>query len=131
MTVEADVQIVGDDFWVDLDVSAGGGFDCDRCGKPFRQIVKGNVHTLFSCQPGFQTDEEVRHIEASDHVLEIGRDALDALVLAIPAKILCAETCKGLCPSCGADWNTETCSCRPETPDSPWDALRNIQNENI
>jgi uncharacterized protein len=127
MKVEADVQIVGDDFWVDLDVSAEGEFVCDRCGRSFRQGVSGRVHTLFSAKPGFQTDDEVRQLQASDRILEIGRDALDALILALPVKVVCAETCKGLCPSCGADLNVEMCSCRPDAPDSPWDALRNIR----
>jgi uncharacterized protein len=127
MKVEADVQTAGEDFCVDLNVSAEGEFTCDRCGKSFRRGVEGRVHTLFSHEPGFRSDEEVRPVAASDRVLEIGRDTLDALVLALPVKFLCSETCKGLCSSCGADWNVETCSCRPGIPDSPWDALKNIR----
>jgi uncharacterized protein len=38
-------------------------------------------------------------------------------VLAVPFAPLCAETCKGLCPQCGIDLNTGTCSC--EAPVDP------------
>jgi uncharacterized protein len=34
-------------------------------------------------------------------------------VLAVPFAPLCREDCKGLCPQCGIDRNTGTCSCEP------------------
>lgn len=39
-------------------------------------------------------------------------DAADALFfMLLPAKHLCREDCKGLCPGCGADLNFEKCTC--------------------
>src|SRR6185295_19671580 len=37
----------------------------------------------------------------------------EQFVLAIPYAPLCAETCKGLCPQCGIDRNTGSCTCEP------------------
>ena len=37
----------------------------------------------------------------------------EQFVLAVPFAPLCAETCKGLCPQCGIDRNTASCSCQP------------------
>lgn len=37
----------------------------------------------------------------------------EQFVLAIPYAPLCAETCKGLCPQCGIDRNTASCTCQP------------------
>lgn len=37
----------------------------------------------------------------------------EQFVLAVPFAPLCAETCKGLCPQCGIDRNTASCSCEP------------------
>ena len=34
------------------------------------------------------------------------------VALEMPAKVLCAEDCKGLCPHCGANRNRMTCACR-------------------
>jgi uncharacterized metal-binding protein YceD (DUF177 family) len=41
----------------------------------------------------------------------------EQFVLAVPYAPLCSETCKGLCPQCGIDRNTGTCSC--EKPIDP------------
>ena len=38
-----------------------------------------------------------------DFVVDIAGLAREALVLALPAKILCREECPGLCPQCGGD----------------------------
>ena len=37
----------------------------------------------------------------------------EQFVLAVPYAPLCAETCKGLCPQCGIDRNTASCTCEP------------------
>jgi uncharacterized protein len=37
----------------------------------------------------------------------------EQFVLAIPYAPLCSETCKGLCPQCGIDRNTASCTCEP------------------
>lgn len=34
------------------------------------------------------------------------------LLLALPAKFLCREDCKGLCPICGKNLNDGSCSCK-------------------
>src|SRR5207244_13446979 len=41
----------------------------------------------------------------------------EQFVLAIPYAPLCREDCKGLCPQCGIDLNTGTCTC--EKPVDP------------
>ena len=39
-------------------------------------------------------------------------------MLALPTRPLCAESCRGLCPQCGANLNVAPCSCPAPTPDS-------------
>jgi len=43
-------------------------------------------------------------------------------------KPLCREDCQGLCPVCGADKNTGTCSCEESTPDPRWAALAALKS---
>ena len=35
----------------------------------------------------------------------------EQMILALPTRPLCAESCQGLCPRCGINRNTETCRC--------------------
>jgi len=39
------------------------------------------------------------------------------MYLEIPDKLLCRESCKGLCPSCGVNLNHEKCTCVVESDD--------------
>jgi uncharacterized protein len=51
------------------------------------------------------TEEELRTPYVQDEMLDIGSWARDALVLAVPAKVLCRPDCAGLCAVCGESLN--------------------------
>jgi hypothetical protein len=51
----------------------------------------------------------------------------EQVLLTLPLKPLCAETCKGLCPGCGTDLNQETCQCPAEESTSPLAILKKIK----
>ena len=86
--------------------------NCDRCAKPIKLALTADVfHTLVTSL----------NDEANDELLLINelRFDLDPLVtedifLELPSKFLCSEDCKGLCPKCGKDLNTGSCSCEKE-----------------
>lgn len=86
--------------------------DCDRCAKPIKLALTADVfHTLVTSL----------NDEANDELLLINelRFDLDPLVtedifLELPSKLLCSEDCKGVCPKCGKDLNTGSCSCEKE-----------------
>ena len=46
-------------------------------------------------------DEELTSPYVDEGILDVGRWAHDALILAMPAQILCREDCPGLCAVCG------------------------------
>uniref|UniRef100_A0A7V4LBY3 formate--tetrahydrofolate ligase n=1 Tax=Desulfobacca acetoxidans TaxID=60893 RepID=A0A7V4LBY3_9BACT len=60
-------------------------------------------------------------------VVEVEIFLREQVLLALPLKPLCAETCRGLCPRCGADLNQETCHCAAEDSASPWSALKKLK----
>ncbi len=45
------------------------------------------------------------------------------VALEIPAKVLCTEECRGLCPRCGANRNRTPCACREADGDPRLDVL--------
>jgi uncharacterized protein len=51
----------------------------------------------------------------------------EELLLALPMAHHCREACKGLCPSCGKNWNEGPCDCRPSPSDDRWAALKNVK----
>lgn len=62
-----------------------------------------------------------------DFVADIAGLAREAVVLALPAKILCREECPGICPQCGgALGGDDECSCDEPSLDPRWEALRRL-----
>ncbi len=55
----------------------------------------------------------------------------EQVVLSLPFKPLCAEDCKGLCPRCGTNLNSETCKCAERTAGSPFSVLKELDWPNL
>lgn len=98
---------------------------CSRCLAPFRLTLEAPCHRIF--RPGplgkpeseHALDEEDAALTPFDGVrLDLGEMALEQLVLAVPLKPLCQDLCRGLCPHCGADRNTQPCDCPVEAQES-------------
>jgi uncharacterized protein len=103
---------------------------CRRCTAPVGGQLVVAVRERF-CEPGPRhgdpDDEEAYPIV--DDELDLRPMVHDAVVLELPLAPLCREDCRGLCPGCGADRNTEPCGCvAPRDP--RWanlDVLRSAQ----
>src|SRR5690606_12148532 len=105
---------------------------CSRCVGPVKIELDESLRVTFM-PPGEmpQEDEEEAAAEEGAEVREEDLDVFpydgdkidlepllrEQFVLAVPFAPLCAEECKGLCPQCGIDRNTGTCSC--EKPIDP------------
>ena len=74
---------------------------CMRCLEPASPRVAVDAREVD--QPG--GGEELSSPYVADDVLDVHAWARDALVLALPAQLLCREECLGLCPECGIDLN--------------------------
>ena len=61
---------------------------------------------------------------------ELDTDQLirEQLELALPARVLCREDCRGLCAQCGTNLNLETCQCTAPV-DPRWQALAELKDK--
>ena len=59
-------------------------------------------------------------------LLDLAAICWEELMLALPVTPLCAATCKGLCPSCGANLNEGLCACEHEELDPRMAVLRGL-----
>ncbi len=73
---------------------------------------------------GFDDDLDSEYLDGD--ILDAAGMARDAPLDAPPATILCRADCRGLCPMCGIDLNTGSCTCTPVTGDPRWEALRGL-----
>ena len=51
-------------------------------------------------------------ILVEDMKLDLDSLVREDMILALPAKILCRDDCKGLCQYCGKNLNLGSCSCK-------------------
>ena len=106
----------GGDAAARLDVSrtSGGGhalrlrFETHLSGPCMRCLERAGPQTSIDAREVNQPstgDEELRSPYVSDGRLDAKRWANDALVLSLPAQLLCRPDCAGLCPVCGESLN--------------------------
>ena len=56
--------------------------------------------------------------------IEMDNIILENIVLAVPMKNVCSESCRGLCGICGANLNKNECGCRTDDIDPRFSALK-------
>ncbi len=64
-----------------------------------------------------------------DSVVDVDGLAREAVVLAMPSRVLCDDSCAGLCPICGNLLASEKCECSPHTDDERWAPLADLTLE--
>jgi uncharacterized protein len=96
---------------------------CHRCLEPVSRRVEGEFDLIVRRgeNTGEAGDDEVV-LSLQQHTVDLDPRVRETMVLNMPMIVLCAEACRGLCPTCGANRNRETCECRPDA-DPRWDAL--------
>jgi uncharacterized protein len=99
--------------------------ECRRCGGPVDGRVSASVRERFVSEDAAEPDEDAYPM--TDDVIDLEPLVRDAVLLELPLAPLCAETCLGLCPQCGTNWNESPCECRPAA-DPRWDALDEIRD---
>lgn len=132
LSVDAKVTVLDGGYLVNASLRGKVWLVCSRCSNEFTCDVTGDVDTFYTsdaAQCDGEDEGEVRLIDPREEALDITADANDILVLSVPAKPLCSEDCKGLCPVCGVDLNKEPCSCSRENTDPRWDTLKHITFE--
>lgn len=98
---------------------------CHRCLDPVRADLVGDFELMVRRgEHAAEVGDDVVTLPLHQYDVDLDPYVHEAVVLATPMIVLCREDCRGLCPSCGVNWNRETCACRP-SGDSRWDALRN------
>jgi uncharacterized protein len=109
---------------------------CARCIDPVVENVTRKFDLLY--RP-LGTDAGNEELSVTAAEAEIGyyqgegvllEDALrEQVLLSVPLKVVCREDCKGLCPSCGKNRNTDPCACAQPLADPRWSALKEIREK--
>jgi uncharacterized protein len=100
---------------------------CRRCLAGVEIDIAQEVSVLFT-EDVTAEDPAAYVIPANSAELDPSEAVREELILAVPDYALCSEECRGLCPRCGADLNSETCGCE-RASDPRWAKLEAMRNE--
>jgi len=120
MTVEGVVTGLIDAVQAHFAVSGLAHLSCTRCLAGWDETITAHGEQVYRRV----ADEDGYGIV--DGEVDVSGPAQDELALSLPIVPLCKPECKGLCPTCGTDLNTEPCDGHGEDPDSPFAVLRDL-----
>jgi uncharacterized protein len=84
--------------------------ECVRCLESFAFPVTLELAELFR-MPGTELRHDAIYAISEDGEIDLAPLIRELAWLAIPMKPLCDPECKGLCPHCGVNLNTDACEC--------------------
>jgi uncharacterized protein len=108
---------------------------CARCVEPVEIPLTAEFDLIF--RPA-AADREATERSITAQETEIGyylKDSLlledvlrEQVLLTLPVRTLCKPDCKGLCPRCGENRNSQACSCEDGPSDPRWEALSGLRS---
>jgi uncharacterized protein len=141
VTGNAKVTRLSRDLLVQGDVVAQVRLQCSRCLDDITVPVEAALEEKFQptidvetgrpLRPATEEDDDTAFELTPNHEMDLTEPVRQALLVSLPIKPLCRDDCKGLCPECGANWNEGPCDCETETIDNRWQALRELQLEDL
>lgn len=102
---------------------------CDRCLTEVPTTLELNFERIV-VSPGIDTEDELVDDLSFMEGYQLNADQFvyNEIIGNWPAKILCKEDCKGLCPVCGQNLNERECGCDTFVPDPRLAVLQDIFN---
>jgi len=81
---------------------------CDRCGEPTEAERDCAIRHILVYEQNTDSDD---FLLVPDMRLDLDDLVLSDVLLSLPAKHLCDEECRGVCPQCRKNRNTGECDC--------------------
>lgn len=134
MDVRVSVSKSGNGYLLDGHMKGTLELRCDRCLEPYAYDLDRDFRLVLvvkSKEKGqaemelFRDDLDEAFVD--DFVVDLSQIAREQVFLSLPMKSICSEDCAGLCPSCGANLNRNSCECKTETGHPGFSKLKTLK----
>lgn len=112
--VEGTLSIIEKQLSLDATAKVKIELTCSRCLEKFYRDMEIHIEEKFSNDDANKDDD---YIFIDSDVIDITEIIENNIILCLPIRRLCSESCKGLCQSCGTNLNHSTCNCGDEDID--------------
>lgn len=124
--VEVRLEALNNGIAVTGTISEPWSTECRRCLAPVAGTAVVVVDELYQIE---QLDEDAYPIE--DGQLDLAPMVRETALIELDLERQCRDDCAGLCPVCGIDRNSATCTCDTRVNDDRWAALEGfVPDEN-
>ena len=130
--VDTTLDKTGKQLFLQAQIQTTGSFSCDRCTVQFDLALNPDYRMYYvSDEADAQSFDpsEVQVVPSGLPIIDLADDVRQTVLLSVPLKLLCRRDCRGLCPRCGKDLNTESCICPVEDADARWEGLQGFSPE--
>ena len=128
--VTVSVDRVAGGFLVNIIADAKLYGPCARClSEAVLEVHAEQQEFAPTAKGGWEETELSAFIK--DLVVDLSGLVREAVVLALPAQVVCSPECKGLCPQCGRDLNKSRCDCTTVEIDERWSKLKDLTFDDV
>jgi uncharacterized protein len=136
LEVRGTAELVDDQIHINGQLHTRLELVCARCLEPVVEEVSRDFDLFYRPLQSIERDEEARlKLDDTEIAFFQGEglfltDVLaEQVLLAIPMKAICRSDCRGLCPHCGTNLNTDDCRCRLQVLDPRMAPLARIKQD--
>lgn len=124
-------------FELDARLQADVETECSRCLEPVRISIASGVQLVLvpseaEAEEGVELpvdeEDETLRFDCPEGKADLVQLVSEQIYLGLPLKVVCGEGCKGLCPRCGVNRNTESCGCQGEWVDPRLAPLQQLRD---
>lgn len=133
--VKGNVNQAAHEVFVSGHVETRAQLECDRCLQLVELPVSADFALEYITGSDYESssaaalsEEELAVSVFDGESIDVDEIVKEQILLAVPARTLCREECKGICPECGTDLNARQCNCADEEVDPRWAALQSFKN---
>ncbi len=102
---------------------------CDRCLDAVSRQMNIPIEHVLVTSHNSDDDTELKLVKHFKLVLD---DLVrEDLIISVPSKNLCRDDCRGLCPNCGINLNTQSCACQSDKIDSRFKILEQLKQSDL
>jgi uncharacterized protein len=118
MAIDLVLDRLGDEIWIRGRLHLTSIQQCSRCLTDYPESLELDFEVFCAkvqypnvVSSGAVEDEDGGVHFHDGRILSIDQEIREAVILGLPMKPLCKESCAGLCPRCGEDRNLGPCRC--------------------
>lgn len=109
---------------INIDATVTINTKCDRCTIDICKKYKYSFSHVVVLS--LSDDMPCDYVEAKNFKLDVFNVLMSDVLLELPTKFLCKDSCKGICQSCGKNLNNESCKCHEKSIDPRFEVLRQL-----